>query len=196
MKRKRKFALEENEVNVVPLMDILTTMLFFLILMASSANFSTIIAISDMLSAPSNEKEKPKFDMVISVKNIKRAEVLLSDVSKLKVINKGSFQSYLGKKFRKSPYGHRAVIFGKNPKDLVKKLQPYLVRIKQAFPHEIKATLALSDKINYQDMIHFIESTSTIPETDESFKVENLLGHVRMSKVLFPEVALQELGGP
>jgi biopolymer transport protein ExbD len=194
-KKKKKFTLPESEVNVVPLMDILTTMLFFLILMASTSNLSSLLAKSDILGSSEETDKKPKFDMAIMIKDAKKVSIHLSDISKLKVINKDQFSSYLKRNFRwKGDIGFEKVIRGKNIGSITPKLVNYLIKIKKAFPHEQKVTLVLSDKILYEDIIKVMDLISNIPDDSKSFPLTNFLGQTRNTTVLFPEISLQELG--
>lgn len=193
MKRKRNVLIEQGEVNVVPLMDVLTTMLFFLILMASSANFTALLGKSDEVGAESTDK-KQRFDLVIALESNRKAKIYFGNFYQLKMVESASFKKHMKRYFKhQGPTGHQKVIYAKNHEQLLEKIQTQLIRIKQAFPHEQKISFAVGNNIEYQKMIASMDSLTAVP-SDKSFRLENFIGQVRTARVLFPEISLQEIG--
>ena len=81
-KRKEKFKLPMVEVNVISLMDILTTMLFFLLVFASFANYS-IVKSSALVKGDPSETNKPTFTLEVRMLSDKSAQVWLGSINKL-----------------------------------------------------------------------------------------------------------------
>lgn len=196
-RKKRKYCLPETEVNVVPLMDILTSMLFFMVLLLSFSDYSSLFAVSEMLTTSAPSDQKPRFDMAIAITSPRRLEIHLGAIHSLKIINETDLLKYLRKNhFRgNEKEGYKKVLRAPDFKKLAGRLPPYLTRIKQAFPHESKATLVLNDKLNFQDIITLIEKVSALSDDKDPFEITNFLGHQRKIRELFPKVSLQELGG-
>ncbi|MCK5884080.1 MAG: biopolymer transporter ExbD [Bacteriovoracaceae bacterium] len=193
MRNKKRTLIEQGEVNVVSLMDVLTTMLFFLILMASATNFTTINSESSLIGKDSDDK-KQRFDLVVSYKSSRRASIILGRFNELKLIEKRDFKRYIRRKFRsKGSIGYERKLYGKTIKQLRDKVEKELKRIKQAFPHEVKVTLAVGNNVKYQQMLHMMHQLMITGE-DEFFKSTNLIGQTRLIRTLFPSVTLQELG--
>ncbi len=181
IKKKKKFVLPESEVNVVPLMDILTTMLFFLILMASTANF-TIIKGSSTASGSSTTtaEEKPRFDLGILYKSPKRIEVFLGKTKGLEIADEKGFNNFRKKNlYAFQNIGHRKVLTG-TPETIFQKTQELIQGLKVYFPAEKKVTLALGDKIVYESIVQLMDKIS---------KAQDPKGEIE----LFPEIVLQEI---
>lgn len=190
-KKSRKLLLEQSEVNVVPLMDILTTMLFFLILMASAANYATLFANGEEGSgAQTNEV---KFDLAIALHTSKKATIHLTDPSYLKPMNDGIMNKANRSKYRSS--GNKVIsreVQAKGPKELLYAIQSELTAIKKAFPLEDKLTLAVADNINYQEMLNTMDAITQLPDGKE-FSLTDPIGRTRKNRVLFPQIALRGL---
>lgn len=189
-KKNKKIILEQSDVNVVPLMDILTTMLFFLILMASTANFSTLFATGEEGSG--TQKEEVKFDLAIALHNNKKATIHLTDPKYLKPLP-GDLVSTSRRRYKDS--GNKVIsreVRGKSPEELVQQLQKELTSIKRSFPLEENLTLAVDDKINYQDMINVMDGITLLPVENE-FNLTDQIGRTTKNRVLFPKIALRGL---
>ena len=193
MRNKTRVLIEQGEVNVVSLMDVLTTMLFFLILMASATNFATLNSESTLIGKDSDDK-KQRFDLVVSYKSSRRASIILGQFDELRLIDKSDFKRYVRRKFRsKGSIGYERKLYGKTIEELRDKVERELKRIKQAFPHEVKVTLAVGNNVKYQQMIHMMHQLMITGE-DEFFKSTNLIGQTRLIRTLFPTVTLQDIG--
>ncbi len=193
MRNKKRVLIEQGEVNVVSLMDVLTTMLFFLILMASATNFATISSESALVGKDSEDK-KQRFDLVVSYSSTRRATILLGKFNELKAIDKDDFTKYVRRNYRsRSAIGFKKNLYAKSDEQLRDKIESELKRIKIAFPHETRVTLAVGNNIKYQQMIDMMQQLATTGE-NEYFKSTNLIGQTRLIKTLFPDVTLQEIG--
>lgn len=194
MKRKKRMLIEQGEVNVVSLMDVLTTMLFFLILMASTTNFATLFSSSALAGKSSDKDNKQQFDLVVTYQSSRVATIYLGPFNELKAININDFTKYINRYYRKrGAIGYAKKIFSKSEEDLKEKITTELKRIKQAFPHEEKLTLAVGNKIKYQEMIHMLHQMMMTKDNDY-FETTNLIGQTRLVRTLFPNVTIQELG--
>ncbi len=190
-KKKKRFLLEQTEVNVVPLMDILTTMLFFLILMASTANYATLFGIGNEGSG--EQTDQVKFDLAIALHSDKKATIHLTDPAFLKPINQQELSQALGKRYSNSGQKILSRDFSaKSEAELLKKIQDDLLLIKKSFPMENRITLAIADGVKYQTMLSFMDAAT---QTDENniFKLKDLIGRTRDNRQLFPEIALRGL---
>jgi biopolymer transport protein ExbD len=156
-KRKKKHALPIVEINVVSLMDIITTLLFFLILIISFTNYSIIKGSALSLGKMTEEKPKPTFSLRITVKNRKSARILIGPTKDLTVVNKNSLNSYLSSYFSGSPTkGFTKIVASSNEDAFQQRIQRILIRLKRGFPHETKAILAFADPVHYQRTIDLI----------------------------------------
>lgn len=194
--KKKRFELPINDVNVVPLMDILTTMLFFLVLMASISKFSSLSADAEISNMISSDEKKPRFELAMWSKSGRNIELRLSPIKKLKIVNKSDLISGL----RKSRFsgsegkGYRKRYYNKDIKKLGLSIQKDLMVIKRGFPHELKITLVVEDRLKFQDLINFMGTVTELNPSLGDFELENLLGKKENTTVLFPEIALREMG--
>lgn len=195
-KRKEKHVLPTVEVNVVSLMDIITTLLFFLILIISFTNYSIVKGSALSLGRMTEEKPKPTFSLKITVRNSKSANVLIGPTSELKIVNKSSMHNYLNSYFSGSPKRGFTKNIGNRTSDaFVKRLQRILIRLKQGFPHETKAILAFADRVEYQTTVNLVANVRSLGPDAQPFTQVNLIGQRERSKVLFPEVIISEWTG-
>lgn len=190
-KKNKKIILEQSEVNVVPLMDILTTMLFFLILMASAANYATLFGSGQEGSGTATDQVK--FDIAVALHHDKSATIHLTDPNYLKPINPDSMSAFIQKRYRSS--GNKIIsreFSAKDINDLARKVQEDLKVIKTHFPLEKNLTLAIADKVSYQQMLIMMDY---ITQTDEgkTFKVTDQIGRERDYRELFPSIGLRGL---
>ena len=194
-RRKKRFPLPQGEVNIISLMDILTTMLFFLLVLASFANLSVVKSKSLVQGEP-DEEPKPTFALEIKMVNDKTAELFLGPIEKLDVQNRKELETYLRKRFKGNPKtGYSRRIGSASNERLNDFLQKILVYIKKGFPFENKVVVSFSDTITYQEMIDTIGTVRQLSEKEDSFEFVNLNGRRELSRVLFPEVIVAELQG-
>ncbi len=194
-RRKKRFPLPQGEVNVISLMDILTTMLFFLLVLASFANLSVVKTKSLVQGSP-EEDPKPTFALEVKIINDKSAEIFLGPIDKLEVQNRKSLEQYLRKRFRgNSKTGYSRTLRSGDNERLNAWLQKILVFIKKGFPFENKVVISFADSINYQDMIDTITTVRQLSDKEDAFEYVSLQGRKELSRVLFPEVIIAELQG-
>ena len=194
-RRKKRFPLPQGEVNVISLMDILTTMLFFLLVLASFANLSVVKTKSLVQGSP-EEDPKPTFALEVKIINDKSAEIFLGPIDKLEVQNRKSMEQYLRKRFRgNSKTGYSRTLRSGDNERLNAWLQKILVFIKKGFPFENKVVISFADSINYQDMIDTITTVRQLSDKEDAFEYVSLQGRKELSRVLFPEVIIAELQG-
>lgn len=192
-KRKHKLKLPIVEVNIVSLMDIITTLLFFLILILGVTNYSILQASALSLGISSKKDNKPTFSLKVSLIHHRKAILHLGPIKGLKMIKATSFRRYMRKKFSGNPQkGYSKVLYGKNSNSLIKNIQKSLVRMKKAFPHEMKAVAVFSDKVKYQKFIDMVGAIRTLGPASKPFPLTNLIGQKEKTKVLFPEVIVSE----
>jgi biopolymer transport protein ExbD len=194
-RRKKRFELPNGEVNVISLMDILTTMLFFLLVLASFANLSVVKSKSLVQGEP-DEKPKPTFTLEIKVLDDKKAELFLGPIDKIDVYNRKNLESYLRKRFKGNPkVGYTRTLASANPERLRNWIQKILMKIKVGFPFENKVVISFSDNIDYQNMIHTISMARSIADGEDSIEVLSQNGRMENSRVLFPQVIVAEVQG-
>lgn len=192
LKRKKvKNNMPDAEINIVSLMDILTTMLFFLILFVSFSNYSVLRSTS-LVSSSSSEQPKPVFTLKVTLKSEKDFEIWLGPTRGLAMVDSAP----LIKNFKGSR-GSLETGFTKSSvapdlKSLLKLVQANLIEIKKAFPHETKVVLAVSDNVSYQAVIEAMTGLRSLGATEEGFTLKNLVGQTEKTKVLFPEVIISE----
>ncbi len=193
---RNKHRLPIVEVNIVSLMDILTTLLFFLVFAANFNKFSIIEGKAFPKGTSSEEDKKPTFALDITIQGKTKARVYLSPVSKLSHQRKNSLRRHIKRYFKgNEQLGYLSNISGRSSKDLQRKIQALLVPIKQSFPLEMKAVMTVADPIPYQNMIDLIGSIRSLGHSKRGFKTTNALGKTEKTKVLFPYVLISELNG-
>jgi biopolymer transport protein ExbD len=184
--------LPPEELNIVSLMDILTTMLFFLILFASFSNFAVLKGSSLVSSSAGPTDPKPVFTLKVHMKSEKSFEVWLGPTTGIKtLVDAGKLNRAFGGNGNPSS-GYTKNLSSADPKNALKQLRNTLAFIKMAFPHDTKVVLAVNDNVNYQAVINAMSSVRTMEESEEAFPVKTLLGQQEKTKVLFPEVILSE----
>ncbi|MEW6056210.1 MAG: biopolymer transporter ExbD [Bdellovibrionota bacterium] len=196
MLRKRRSAhtikMPEGELNIVPLMDVLTILIFFLLLGTSFASYSVVQATPLLSGEPSQEK-KPTFVLKLGIERDLEAEVWLGPIHELKMVQAAELKAYLGRRFSGNPQAGYSMKLSARDKDgFRRELQDILVALKKSFPHENKVVVAFADKIGYQRMIDVVSSVRELASEREGFVLINLLGKQEKTRVLFPEVIMSE----
>lgn len=191
-KKKDKTALPPSEVNIVSLMDILTTLLFFILMVTSLTKYSIIDATSLLTGTPSSE-EKQEFTLQLRIISENKAVIWLGPSDKLKISDKGSLNKFLRRNFKGSHrQGHRKFVKAKNKEELFNKIQKMLVGIKKGFPHENKIVVSYKDEIKYQIMIDTMNAVKSLSKDETAFEVTTLINQDEMTRVLFPSVIISE----
>lgn len=190
-KRKNKHPLPDTGVNVTSLMDIMTTLLFFILMVLTFNKLSIIDAFAPQTGAASDDTKKV-FSLKVTFPQKGKVLVNLGPIEELKMVNEKEFLKFLEKNYKGSmSTGYSKTITQKDPLKLKQQLHQALRDIKKAFPHEHRVTLALDDKVVYQDMVDVMESLKQVP-SDDPMELENLIGKRELTTVLFPQVVLVE----
>jgi biopolymer transport protein ExbD len=192
-KKKKKHTLPQVEVNIISLMDVLTTLLFFILMVTSFTKYSVLDASSMSSGEPSDDK-KNVFSLKITINNKKSSVVYLGPVRGVKMVNEKALFRFLRRNGFKGNQdaGFTRKIWGKDYEKNLKRMQKYLIGIKKAFPHEFKAVLALSDKVEYQKMIDAMSKLRTLGDEEDAFVYETLVGQKEKTRILFPQVIIAE----
>lgn len=191
-KKKNKHPLPEGEVNVTSLMDIMTTLLFFILMVLSFNKITIIDAFAPQSGAVSDEKKKV-FTLTVSYPESGKVEINLGPLDELKIVDESKLLSFLDGQYKGSrSHGFKKTISSTDPQKMKSLVREALKGIKKGFPHEHQVTLAMSDKVMYQEMIHMMEALKTLPE-NEALDVKNLIGKHERTNVLFPQVVLVEI---
>jgi biopolymer transport protein ExbD len=191
-KRKNKHPLPDSNVNVTSLMDIMTTLLFFILMVLTFNKLTIIDAFAPQSGAASDDKKKV-FTLQIAFPQEGKVEIQLGPLEELKMVNESRLLSFLDSQYKGSKSkGYRKTIVQKDPRKMKELLHAALIDIKKAFPHEHRVTLALSDKVVYQDMIDVMEALKQLPQ-GRPMELKNLIGKTEWTTVLFPQVVLVEM---
>jgi len=190
--KKNKHKLTDVEVNTTSLMDIITTLLFFLVVISSVNKALTLDATSLSQGKPSTD-EKQVFTLTLNFVNAKQAEFWIGPSDKLKIANYDSYVKFMNRFFAGSlskGYGKKLVSSSKT--ELMRRIEKALIRIKKSFPGETKIVLGFSDNVLYEDMISIIEGVRSLDAYFKPFVMVNQLGQKEKTRVLFPEVVISE----
>jgi biopolymer transport protein ExbD len=191
-KRKNKHPLTESNVNVTSLMDIMTTLLFFILMVLSFNKLSIIDAFAPQSGVASDDQTKV-FRLKVNFHEQGKVEINLGPLDELKMVDESKFLSFLDRNYKGSKSGgYKKTIVQKDSKKLKEQLHSALRDIKRAFPHEHQVTLALSDQVLYQQMIDVMEALKQLPQ-NEPLELKNLIGKTEVTTVLFPQVVLVEI---
>jgi len=185
-----------GEMNVVSLMDILTTLLFFLLLSASFQSLSSLESsgfLSNKTVVDSTNK-KPQFTLEVIFHSPTQASIWLGPLKGLHVMAQDDLVSMLKSSYQGSggEEGFLRKFEGKDMPDLLAKVQDGLIPIKRSFPEELGAVIAFTDGIKYQEMVDAVTSVRSLGPKQEGFELRNLLGQRERTKVLFPSLVISE----
>lgn len=195
-KKRNKHSLPDEDLNITSLMDILTTLLFFILMVMSMQKFSVLESTS-LTAGEESKDNKPTFTLQVTVHSEKFANIWLGPIDKLdkKMVDKKSLYSFLKRNFEgKDKEGFSRKVEGKDLNDVINKVQTNLIAIKKGFPNEMNAVLSFRDKITYQQMIDAISGIRELGPKREGFIYRNLANQREKSKVLFPQVIIAEEG--
>lgn len=192
LKKRRKHRLPIMEVNIVTMMDMITTLLFFLILMGFSHYF---ILPANPLKASDRAKEldKPIFTLSVTAKAQKEVLILLGPIKGLGAQYLNELNQFLNKEFQGDEDIGFLKILKENEWGLYKnKIREILKIIKRSFPNEKQVVVAFADKIKYQQMIDLISWVR-----GEEVKLKQSLRIIMEENMgnktdLFPEIILSE----
>ena len=190
-----KQELPAGEMNVVSLMDILTTLLFFLLVAASFTHISGIDATGFLTNylAVDNPNRKPTFTLQVALINDRKASILIGSLDGLKITDQEALLAYLKGQYQGEPaHGFTRTVEAADFKALLTEVQRSLVQIKKSFPSEFAAIAAFSDGVTYQQMIDSMAAIRSLDEKEQGFEVVNAVGKREKTKVLFPTVIVSE----
>ncbi|MBL7663489.1 MAG: biopolymer transporter ExbD [Bacteriovoracaceae bacterium] len=191
-KKKNKHPLPEVELNITSLMDILTTLLFFILMVMTFSNLSILKGTSQKSGTEMDDKKK-LFALKIEIENDKKAEIFLGPLTELKMVNERDLLRFLNNQYQGSrDSGFSKVVYGKDTKQLFDRIQDAVKGIKHAFPHENKVVIAYTDKVEYQTVIYSIQALKQLAEAKEAMELTTLVGTKEKTRVLFPEIILAE----
>jgi biopolymer transport protein ExbD len=194
-KRAFKLHLPQGEMNVVSLMDILTTLLFFLLTMAAFTRLGGLEGqglLNNYLTAESTDK-KPVFTLQVVFHTPQKASIWLGPIADLRP----NSPEELSKSLRSTWQGDEARGFMKDVQavdwaTLLASVQKELLPVKRGFPSELGAVAAFTDAMSSQQMIDAMASLRSLPEKEAPIDVINAVGQPERTRVLFPALILSE----
>lgn len=191
-KSKPKKTLPSPDVNITSLMDVLTTLIFFIIMMASFNNFLSVPASPLHSGKPSEAEQKPVFTLKIAVVSDTTAKIFIGPTQELDVTERGQFEKYMRAQFSNNGAGHTRTVTEKSKEKLLSKLQDILSKIKESFPNETRAVVAFTNRITYQTTIDAISAVRSLAPDKSAVQLNSGLGQSAKTRVLFPEVIISE----
>ena len=185
-----------GELNVVSLMDILTTLLFFLLLAASFTKRASLDASGFISNKSFAEREKkPTFTLEVIVQDEKNATLWLGPLTGLRVARESELLKHLSAQFQgTSETGFTRKVAAADIKALTAQIQAELVPIKMSFPDELGAVIAFTDRVGYQTMVDAIAAVKSLGDKQEGITVKNAIGQTEHTKILFPQLVISEWG--
>jgi len=195
LKNRRRLPFN-SEINVVSLMDILTTLLFFLLLSASFQQISSLDS-SGFLSnklLQDNPDHKPQFTLEVIFHSPTKASVWLGPLKGLHVSNADELIGNLRSNYAggDGSEGFLRKFEAKDLTELLGKVQEGLIPIKRSFPEELGAVIAFTDGIKYQEMVDAVTAVRSISPKGDAFEVRNAVGQKERTKILFPNLVISE----
>jgi hypothetical protein len=192
-RRKLQFS---SEINVVSLMDILTTLLFFLLLSVSFQQLSSLDS-SGFLSNKliiNNPDNKPQFTLEVIFHSPQHASIWLGPLKGLHVMAQDDLVGMLRSQYTggDGSEGFLRKVEAKDLPELLSKVQEGLIPIKRSFPDELAAVIAFTDGIKYQEMVDAVTAVRGIGPKGQFFEIRNSIGQREKSKVLFPSLVISE----
>jgi hypothetical protein len=185
-----------GEINVVSLMDILTTLLFFLLLSVSFQQLSSLDT-SGFLSNKlivDNPDKKPVFTLEVILHSPTKASIWLGPLKGLHVMAQDQLIETLRASYTggDGSEGFVRKVDGKDLPELLSKIQEDLIPIKRSFPEELAAVVAFTDGIKYQEMVDAVTAVRGIGPKQEGFELRNSIGQREKTKILFPNLVISE----
>ncbi len=202
--RMRKSQLPNGELNITSLMDILTTLIFFIVLLAGFNNFFEIPANPLSMGRSTTTQKKAAFTLEVTVEKPTVLKIWLGPINGLNITNGSRLRNFLRRNFRgNDAVGFTRIVENRNPKVALQSMQKLLIQIKKGFPNKYRAVVAFDGGISYQTMINAISAVrsyrdrSATPEPDSgtsrmpsSTTANNQFAEQGIA--LFPEVVISE----
>jgi biopolymer transport protein ExbD len=194
-RRHFRMTLPAGEMNVVSFMDVLTTLLFFLLLSASFTKYAAVPASGTPTQlAPKQADPKPQFALELVLHSPTEATVWLGPLAGLRIVDEAKLRAHLatvGFKGTESTGWLRKVSVG-SPKDMETALHETIVPIKKSFPTEQSAVIAMADGVKYEEMVDVIQSVRTLDKKDKGLETVDPMGNPVRSRILFPTIIISE----
>jgi biopolymer transport protein ExbD len=172
---RRKSKTEEIQLNLVPILDTMVTLISFLLFTTAMLTFVNIESTFPEMSAAGNEqklKEKP-LQLTVSLHD--------NDIE-------------VWSPFEKIPTKKIPHLSPGQPD--YKTLHETLIGVKQKFPQENKVVLAPNASANYEELVTVMDNMRILEPTDPPFFAKNeKTGNDEPVKTLFPEVIFGNLLG-
>lgn len=180
---RRKSKVEQIQLNLVPILDTMVTLIGFLLMTMS---FLVLVGI---------ESPFPMADPNQQVHELKEKPLQLTVSMHEKEVEVWSpFDKFQSKKFPNVPSQTSPNADELQP-DL-KSIHDFLITIKQKFPMESKIVLVPLGDVNYDTLIAMMDSFRMLDPTDPAIFVKNAqTGTDEALKTLFPEVVFGNLLG-
>lgn len=188
-RKKQKHKLPAADINIVSLMDILTVLLFFLLVIATVSELYVIPASALTNAATKTEEKKPAFALQLIIVEPKVAYVYLGAVEQLRRNNPEGLRDYLSKRFSGNEQsGYFRKLEASSKSDLLNKLQDILVILKKHFPNETRSVVAFTDAIDYQLMVDAMSRIREVGAHQQPVAVQSN----KLTEVLFPQITVSE----
>lgn len=195
-KKKNKHQLPDGDVNVTSLMDILTTLLFFILMVMSLQNFSVMESTSLLSTESDSEDNKPVFTLQITISDEKNGSIFVGPTAELekKMVDKKRFYAFMSNNFKgDAKNGFYKNVASMDYKKLLYSIQRVLIGVKKGFPSELKAVASFTDKVSYQQMIDSLTAIRELsPEDDAVVYRLPVTNEKELTKVLFPQIIIAE----
>ena len=193
-RRPFKLSLPPGELNVVSLMDILTTLLFFLLIVASFSRLSVVSGFGiPSLLAETEDDNRPRFVLEVILKSPTQALIWLGPTTGLTIHHSKDLSAYLSKEFKGTDStGFTRTVTAKDAESLLGEIQAAVVPIKRSFPTQTTAVVAIQDQVSYQTLVNAVAKLSSLDKKQPAFEIVNSDGEREMTKVLFPQVIVSE----
>ncbi len=189
-KSRHKMPIIEN--NVVSLMDVLTTLLFFLLVLTTVSELYIVPASALTAAATKTQVKKPAFALQLIVLDPKSAYVYLGAVENLSRNQPELLRDYLSKRFSGNEQtGYYRKLEASNSRDLLERLQDILVVLKRHFPKETRSVVAFTDVIDYQLMVDTLSRVRSLSQLRPAVQTTAN----QQTEVLFPQVTVSEWSG-
>jgi hypothetical protein len=172
-------------------MDVLTLLIFFIVMMSSVDKLVTVPA-NPLQSGKADAASQPTFALKVTVLGDNAIKVYLGPVNTLDIQNRGALAAYLKKEFKGSDAGgFEAKLVEKDKEALLTRLRGVLLHLKASFPHEMRAVVAFGGKVKYQTSIDTLAAVRSLPESGAPISID-VGGKQVLTRVLFPSVVVAE----
>jgi biopolymer transport protein ExbD len=192
--KKRKHVLPDGDINITSLMDILTTLLFFIMMVMSLQKFSVIDSTSLTATEPSKDP-KPTFALQLTILSPEELSLWIGPIKGLEgsMVNTHYVKKLISSRFKgNEESGYSLSVKADDLPSLLDKIQDTLVEVKIGFPEEMRAVISFTDVIKYQEMIDAIAAVRELGPEKEGFVYQRLNSEKEKTKVLFPQVIIAE----